>query len=710
MGNKRKIKKRQIKIWKNEKIDIKKLEKKAKKEKRKKYKKEIKEIKIKAEEKVSDLNRKKRMRNAILIYTMIFGALIFRIGWLQFVMGAELHSMAYIQQTLDRSVNPRRGTIYDATGENILAISSTVETVTVNPTNISKENKEKVAKALSDIFNLDYDSTLKRVSKRSSIETIVKKVDKEKADELRTWLVDNNITAGINIDEDTKRYYPNNSLASQVIGFCGSDNQGLDGIEVIYEKELKGEKGKINKVIDAKGGEISKEGENYVEAVDGNDLVLSIDAIVQGIAEKYLTEACIDNKCTDGGNIIIMNPQTGDILAMAGYPNYNLNQPYEPNTEELKSSWSTLSQGDKTKALQQMWRNKAVSNTYEPGSTFKLITTSAALEEGLASVDKEGEFCCTGGIEIAGVRIKCWRYYRPHGSESLRQALMNSCNPVFIGLGQKIGVSKYYTYLNKFGLLKRTGIDLPGEAGSIFLKEEKVGPVELATIAFGQRFEITPLQLITAVSSIANGGTYVKPRIVKKIINSQTGEVTDIPVEKQERVISKETAKNVLSMMQSVVEEGTGRNAQVEGYNIGGKTGTSEDGVNTNKYVTSFMGVGPTTNPEVVILVTLYNPTGEGGHQGGAVAAPIGGKVLAEVLPYLEAQKDNIKEENIKKDIEVPNIEGLTIDEAKKRLKEVNLNISIEDMEEKEGTEIITQQLPKAGIKVKEGVAIIAYN
>ena len=710
MGNKRKIKKRQIKIWKNEKIDIKKLEKKAKKEKRKKYKKEIKEIKIKAEEKVSDLNRKKRMRNAILIYTMIFGALIFRIGWLQFVMGAELHSMAYIQQTLDRSVNPRRGTIYDATGENILAISSTVETVTVNPTNISKENKEKVAKALSDIFNLDYDSTLKRVSKRSSIETIVKKVDKEKADELRTWLVDNNITAEINIDEDTKRYYPNNSLASQVIGFCGSDNQGLDGIEVIYEKELKGEKGKINKVIDAKGGEISKEGENYVEAVDGNDLVLSIDAIVQGIAEKYLTEACIDNKCTDGGNIIIMNPQTGDILAMAGYPNYNLNQPYEPNTEELKSSWSTLSQGDKTKALQQMWRNKAVSDTYEPGSTFKLITTSAALEEGLASVDKEGEFCCTGGIEIAGVRIKCWRYYRPHGSESLRQALMNSCNPVFIGLGQRIGVSKYYTYLNKFGLLKRTGIDLPGEAGSIFLKEEKVGPVELATIAFGQRFEITPLQLITAVSSIANGGTYVKPRIVKKIINSQTGEVTDIPVEKQERVISEETAKNVLSMMQSVVEEGTGRNAQVEGYNIGGKTGTSEDGVNTNKYVTSFMGVGPTTNPEVVILVTLYNPTGEGGHQGGAVAAPIGGKVLAEVLPYLEAQKDNIKEENIKKDIEVPNIEGLTIDEAKKRLKEVNLNISIEDMEEKEGTEIITQQLPKAGIKVKEGVAIIAYN
>ncbi len=617
MKNRRKIKKKQIKAWKNQKVNIRELEKLVKKEQRRKYKAEVKETKIKAEEKVSDLGRKKRMRNAILVSTITFIALICRIGWIQFVMGSELQSMAYVQQTLDRSVNPKRGTIYDATGKNILAISSTVETVTVNPTNIAKEDKEKVAKALTEIFNLNYETILKRVSRRSSIETIVKKIDKEKADELRKWLSDNNITKGVNIDEDTKRYYPNNNLASQVIGFCGSDNQGLDGIEAIYEKELKGEKGKINKIIDARGCEIAKEGENYVKAIDGNDLILSIDATVQGIAEKYLAEACIDNKCTDGGNIIIMNPQTGDILAMAGYPNYNLNQPYQANTEELKASWEMLAQGEKTKALQQMWRNKAVSDTYEPGSTFKLITTSAALEEGLTSVDKEGEFCCTGGIEIAGVRIKCWRYYRPHGSESLRQALMNSCNPVFIGLGQKIGVSKYYMYLKKFGLLKRTGIDLPGEAGSIFLKEEKVGPVELATIAFGQRFEITPLQLITAVSSIANGGTYIKPRIVKKIINSQTGETTEIPIKREERVISEETAKNVLSMMQSVVEDGTGRNAQVEGYNIGGKTGTSEDGVNTNKYVTSFMGVGPTTNPQVVILVTLYNPTGEGGHHLG---------------------------------------------------------------------------------------------
>ena len=369
-------------------------------------------------------------------------------------------------------------------GKNVLAVSSTVETITVNPVNISKEDKEKVARALSDIFETDYEKNLKKVSKKSAIETIAKKVDKEKTDKLRLWMDQNNITKGINIDEDTKRYYPYNSLASQIIGFCGSDNQGLDGVEAIYDEELKGTTGKIVKMTDAKGGDILKEGEDYISAVDGNDLILTIDATIQGIAEKYLKEACIDNKCTDGGNIVIMNPKNGDILAMAGYPDYNLNAPYEPNTDELKNSWDNLSQGEKTKNLQAMWRNKAISDTYEPGSTFKLITSSAALEEGITQTDKEGEFCCTGGIEVGGVRIKCWRYYRPHGSESLRQGLMNSCNPVFIGLGQKIGVSKYYEYLKKFGFLDRTKVDLPGEAKGIFLAENKVGPVELRNYCF----------------------------------------------------------------------------------------------------------------------------------------------------------------------------------------------------------------------------------
>ena len=503
------------------------------------------------------LSSRKKMRNMLFICFLLILILLGRLGFIQFIRGEELSSMAYIQQTLDRNINPKRGTIYDATGKNILAVSSTVETVTVNPGNINQKDKEKVAKELSELFDLNYDTVLKKVTKRSSIETIVKKVEKEKTDELRLWMQENNIITGINMDEDTKRYYPYNNVASQVIGFTGSDNQGLDGIEAKYDEKLKGKKGSIQRHTDAKGGEIGSEGENYVSAIDGDDLILTIDLNIQSIVEKYLEEACIDNKCTDGGNVIVMNPQNGNILAMATYPTYNLNEPYSAYTEELAQNWDNMEQSEKTKMLQSVWRNRAIADTYEPGSVFKLITTSAALEEGITDTDNQGEFTCTGGIEVAGVRIKCWRYYRPHGAESLRQALMNSCNPVFIGLGQKMGVQTYYSYLRKFKLLEKTGIDIPGEAGSIFLAENKVGPVELATISFGQRFEITPIQLISAVSAIANGGTSIKPRLVKQIVNSQTKEVTDVPVQKNDQVISKETSEKVLSMMESVVSEGT---------------------------------------------------------------------------------------------------------------------------------------------------------
>ena len=661
--------------------------------------------------KKGEISRKKRMKLAFIFCGLTFLALGIRTAFIQFGQGEKLKNMAYIQQTLDRKISPKRGTIYDATGKTVLATSSSVETVTVNPLNISADNKEKIARKLAELFELDYDIVLKKVSKKTAIETIAKKVDRKKTDELRMWLNSNDIGAGINIDEDTKRYYPYNNLASQVIGFCGSDNQGLAGIEAVYEENLKGEPGKILKMTNAKGIDIENTSEYYQAPTDGNNLVLTIDATVQGIAEKYLEEACIDNVCTDGGNIVVMNVKTGDILALAGYPDYNLNDPYTINNDELKENWEHMSQTDKSNSLQAMWRNKAISDTYEPGSTFKLVTASTALEEGIVtSPDNEGEFSCVGYIEVAGVRMKCWRYYRPHGSESLRQALMNSCNPVFIGLGQKIGVSKYYEYLNKFGFLSRTGIDLPGEAGSIFLKEEKVGPVELGTIAFGQRFEVTPIQMITMVSTIANDGVYIKPRVVKQIIDSKTGEVKNIETETKERVLSSETSKNVLSMMQTVAAEGTGKNAQVKGYNVGGKTGTSEDGVNTGKYVTSFIGVAPVSNPEVAILITLYNPTGEGGHQGGGVAAPIGSQVLGEVLPYLEIPKDNETEGTIVKEVVIPELVGKTVDEAKKELKELGLEIEIKGNEEdmrQEGEWIITEQLPKAGIKVKEGTAII---
>ena len=355
-----------------------------------------------------------------------------------------------------------------------------------------------------------------------------------------------------------------------------------------------------------------------------------------------------------------------------------------------------------------MWRNKAISDTYEPGSVFKVVTASAALQEGIADSDTKGQFNCSGSIQIANARIKCWRYYRPHGSQSLRDGLMNSCNPVFIGLGQKIGVEKYYDYLENFGFFKKTGINLPGEAKGIFVKEEKCGPVELATISFGQRFEITPLQMITAISTIANEGKYVVPRIVKATINSQTGEEEEISAQYGEQVISKENAEQVLSMMESVVSEGTGKNARVAGYKIGGKTGTSEDGVNTGKYVTSFAAVSPTDNPEIVMLITLYNPTGEGGHQGGGVAAPLGGQILAEVLPYLEVKQGKPEEIELKNQITVPDITGKNISEAKKILKEYKLEIYInnysEELDEESAT--IIKQVPQVGISVYEGSCI----
>ena len=647
----------------------------------------------------SNLKIKKRMKLELIFFIIGFIIICIKLFHVQIIKGKEYSKLAVEQLNSNRNINAKRGIIYDSTKENILAQSITVYTVSLNPVKIDEKNKEKVAEVLSIIFELDYENTLKKTRQNVAVVNIAKKVDKEKTDRLREWMNQNNIMDGINIDEDTKRFYPYSNLASHVIGFCGSDNQGLDGIEAKYDDILKGENGKISEEADAKGRKIGNEGEEYESPIDGDSIVLTIDMTIQSIVEKYLEEACIDNVCTDGASIIIMNPKNGDILALANYPDYDLNFPYQINSEELKNIWDELAQKDKSKYLQEMWRNKAISDTYEPGSTFKLVTASAAIEEGIVTdIDRQGEFACTGGIEIAGIRIKCWRYYRPHGSESLRLALMNSCNPVFINLGQKLGAEKYYRYLEKFGFLKKTGIDTYGEAKSIFLKKEKVGPVELATISFGQRFEVTPLQMITMVSTIANKGVYVKPRLVKEIIDSETSESEIIKSIYEEQVISEETANKILDMMGSVVSEGTGKNARVEGYNIGGKTGTSEDGVNTGKYVTSFIGVAPIENPEVAILITLYNPTGEGGHQGGGIAAPVAGQILNEVLAYLEINKESEKEEFI-----MPNLIGKNISEARKILDEFELEIIVNENNDNLDEIIITSQIPESGISIYKG-------
>ena len=588
----------------------------------------------------SILELKKRSKLVLIFF--VLGSIIvsIKLAHLQFVKGPELSAKAEEQINSSRGINSKRGTIYDSTEKNILAQSSTVYTITVNPINIKKEDKEKVARMFVEVFDLNYDKVLKSVNKRSSIEYIVKKVEKEKTDKVRMWMAENNILTGINIDEDTKRYYPYSNLASQVIGFCGSDNQGLDGIEAKYDDILTGKKGSIEKATDAKGNNFGTEGEKYVDPIDGNNIVLSIDMTVQSIVEKYLEEACIDNVCTDGGNVIVMNPKNGDILAMATYPGYDLNSPYEITDENLKSLWNDMEQGEKNKALQALWRNKAIADTYEPGSTFKLVTASAAIEEGLANSDNAGAFGCSGSIEIAGVRIKCWRYYRPHGSQSLRQALMNSCNPVFIGLGQKLGVKTYYKYLEKFGFLQKTGIDLPGEAGTIMHKKENMGNVELATVAFGQSFQITPMQLLTTAASIINGGNRITPHFGMEALDAQGNVVENFKYPVQEGIVSEKTSATMRSILEMVVSEGTGKNGKIEGFRIGGKTATSQTlPRGSGRYIASYVGFAPADNPQVIAIAIVNNP--QGVYYGGQVAAPIVRQLFENILPYLGIMEYN---------------------------------------------------------------------
>ena len=390
---------------------------------------------------------KKRILKIMIVIFFVPFFIIGRLFYLQFIKGDFLKGKAKAQQNSERYIVAARGTIFDATGNNILAKSYSVQTISISPMNILDENKEKVARVLSDIFELDYEKVLKKVNKKSKIETIARRVDKDKSDRLRIWMAENNLYSGINIDEDSKRYYPYGSLACHVIGFCGSDNQGLEGIEAKYDEILTGDNGEIKRLVNAKGVDFEENNEEYIKPLKGKDLKLSIDVNIQSIVEKYLENACIDNVCTDGGSIIIMDPNNGDVLALANYPGYNINTPFEINLDELKNVWGTLPKEERNNKLLSMWRNKIISDTYEPGSTFKLVTSSAAIEEKIANVDSSGRYNCSGSIEVAGVRIKCWRYYRPHGSQSLREALMNSCIPVFIGLGQKLGVHTYYSYL-----------------------------------------------------------------------------------------------------------------------------------------------------------------------------------------------------------------------------------------------------------------------
>lgn len=645
----------------------------------------------------------RRLRVVLFASIAIFALLLIRLIWIQFIDGAWLKERAYRQQTASKIISPERGSILDVNGRS-LAKSEKVDTISINPTRIKEDKKEIVAKGLSTIFELEYEEVLQKVNSSSSVETIIKKVENDKVKELEKWMTEHKITSGINIDEDNKRYYPYNDLASSVIGFCGTDNDGLAGIEASYNDILTGRSGKIVTTKDLNNSEISDKHATYVEVENGSDVYLTLDVTIQSVVEKYLKESVTKKQC-EYATSIIMEPSNGNILAMASYPNYNLNTPFVPNAEETKKKWDTMSSDEKTNFLYKMWRNRNVSDLYEPGSTFKTIVSSIALEENITKTNIKKDFYCKTYEEISGVKIRCWST-TSHGYQTLTQALANSCNPAFMQLGKRIGIDTFYKYFEAYGLFDKTGIALPGEASSIFHEKEKVGPVELATMSFGQRFNITPLQLITAVSSLANGGNLVKPQIVSKTINNDTGAISSTQPEIIRQVVSKETADSVIDMMESVVTTGTGKKGAVKGYTIAGKTGTSEAAVGSHKGNTlSYVAIAPSENPTLVALVVLYNTSTKS--HGSTVAGPIISKILSEVLPYMGVISDQAKINANSTSVTVPNVVNKTVTEAEKILKNAGFTSVISGDIDKNAT-LVTTQVPAARtILLKDSVVLL---
>ncbi|MBQ6811799.1 MAG: peptidoglycan glycosyltransferase [Agathobacter sp.] len=522
-------------------------------------------------------------------------------------------------QQRERNIKAARGEIIDRNGV-VLATNEPVCTISVIHNQI--KDKEAVIRVLCDELDLSEEYVRKRVEKVSSIEKIRSNVPKETGKRILEHQLD-----GIKVDEDYKRIYPYNDLASKVLGFTGADNQGIIGLESKYEEVLKGEDGTILTFTDARGREVGDLKEYRIEPVLGDSLLVSIDYNIQSYCMQAAEKTYIQ-KDADSVSIIVMNPQNGELLAMVDYPEFNTNDPFT-----LISKYSQYKDTEEeNNYLNEMWRNGCVSDTYEPGSTFKIITTSAALEEGVVSL--QDHFYCPGYITVEDRRIRCHKTIG-HGSESFEEGIENSCNPVFIDVGLRLGVSNFYHYFEKFGLLDKTNIDLPGEANTIMHKESNIGPVELATISFGQSFQITPIQLATTVSSLINGGNRVTPHIAIGSKDSVTGEVTQFEYETLPGICSEETSETLKYLLEQVVSEGSGNKSYIEGYEIGGKTATSQTLPRSqNKYISSFLGFAPADNPEVLVLVIINNPKGT--YYGGTIAAPVAREIFENILPYLD--------------------------------------------------------------------------
>ena len=578
------------------------------------------------EEKHKTFHRKK----TFAAFMICFAAFLGLAGRLVYLM---VYSSAYYSEAADelhqreRSIKAKRGRILDAAG-NVLADNRTVCTVSVIHNQIT--DPEAVVEALSKELELEEAYVRERVEKYSSIERIRSNVDKETGDAIRAYQLD-----GVKVDEDYKRYYPFDSLASRVLGFTGADNQGIVGLEVKYEEYLEGEPGTILTVTDARGIEVDEEGESRLEPVDGDDLYISMDLNIQQYAAQ-LAEQVMAAKEAESVSILVMKPDNGEILAMVNVPEFNLNDPF---TLPEGAETAGLSEEEKQDLLNQMWRNPCISDTYEPGSVFKTITAAAALEEGVVTM--EDTFNCPGYVMVEDRRIRCHKT-TGHGTQTFVEATMNSCNPVFVTVGLRLGAENYYRYFEQFNLLEKTGVDLPGEAGTIMHKVEDIGAVELATISFGQSFQVTPIRLAATISSLINGGNAVTPHFGVKTVDAQ-GNVTnrfEYPVE--EGVVSEDTVEKLRYMLEQVVENGGGHNGYVEGYRVGGKTATSQTlPRGTGRYIASFMGFAPADDPKVLAMAIITNP--QGTYYGGQVAAPVVRQLFENILPYLEKLDYNVQ-------------------------------------------------------------------
>lgn len=575
-------------------------------------------------------NRKKILI-IFAVVTLVLALLAGRLVYLMVYCSEYYGKKAEDLHERERDIKAARGKIIDATGT-VLATNRTVCTISVIHSQL--EDAERVIEVLTRELDMEEAAVRKRVEKVSSIERVKSNVDKETGDRIRDYGL-----AGVKVDEDYKRYYPYDTLASKVLGFTGGDNQGIIGLEVVYEDYLKGINGKILTLTDARGVEIENAGERRQEPVDGNNLHISLDYNIQLYCEqaaKKVKEA----KSADSVSIIVMNPQNGEIMAMVNVPEFHLNEPFMLVT----SDDGTTVGGATQEQLNQMWRNQCISDTYEPGSVFKIITTAAAFEEGVVSL--KDNFFCPGYKLVEDRRIHCHKRVG-HGAETFTEGIMNSCNPVFIELGMRLGTDNFYKYFNQFGLLKRTEIDLPGEAVTIMHDKKNVGPVELATVSFGQSFQITPIQLVTTVSSLINGGNRITPHFGVSVKNSQGELVQNLQYNVTEGIVSGETSAVLKDVLEKVVSEGSGRNAKIEGYTIGGKTATSQTlPRSANKYISSFLGFAPAENPQVLALCIINNP--QGIYYGGTIAAPVVQEIFTNILPYLGIERQRTAEDGSK--------------------------------------------------------------